>query len=98
VQQQVHRREAGCAVDELVAADEVVLQLGALGGVIDSAPCAAYSWATRRKPPVPQAGSTTVSSTVGWMTSTIAWMRARGVKYWPAPDPLSEAPLLSRSS
>jgi len=28
----------------------------------------------------------TRSATVGRTTSTIAWMSARGVKYWPADD------------
>jgi hypothetical protein len=43
------------------------------------------SWAARRKPPVPQAGSQIVSPGWGEMASTIAWMSGRGVKYWPAP-------------
>ena len=47
---------------------------------------------------MPQAGSQTVSATVGCKQSTIAATRARGVKYWPAPDLMSSAPLASRSS
>ena len=34
----------------------------------------------------------------GWVTSTMASMSERGVKYWPAPVLVSEAPLLSSPS
>jgi hypothetical protein len=44
------------------------------------------SIADRRKPPVPHAGSMTVSSGVGCTASTIARISGRGVKYCPAPD------------
>jgi hypothetical protein len=37
-------------------------------------------------PPVPKAGSDTVSPGFGAMTSTMAWISARGVKDWPTPD------------
>ena len=40
----------------------------------------------------------TVSADVGSTQSTIAWISGRGVKYWPAPDLMSSAPLLSNSS
>ena len=39
-----------------------------------------------------------VAAAVGWMQSTIAAIRARGVKYCPAPDLMSSAPLASSSS
>jgi hypothetical protein len=42
-------------------------------------------YAASRKLPVPQARSLTVSPGFGAMTSTIAWINGRGVKYWPAP-------------
>ena len=50
-------------------------------GVSSSAWREAYSWATRRNPPVPAAGSITVSWAVGCRASTIAWISGRGVKY-----------------
>ena len=99
VQQQVHRGEPGGAVDELGAADEPVAQVVTLVGVeVLRAVGRERSCAASRKPPVPQAGSTTVSAGPGWMQSTIAEISARGVKYWPAPDLMSSAPLASSSS
>ena len=50
-----------------------------------------YSWAASRKPPVPQAGSQIVIPGSGRITSTIARISGRGVKYWPAPDFTSSA-------
>ena len=41
--------------------------------------------AESKKPPVPQAGSVTVSPMRGWTTSTMASTSGRGVKYCPAP-------------
>ena len=68
-------------------------------GVRVAASAAACSWATSRKPPVPQAGSTTVSLGLGVddVDDRLRSGRA-GVKYWPAPEPLSDAPLESSSS
>ena len=34
---------------------------------------------------MPQAGSQMVRSGPGRITSTMAWISGRGVKYWPAP-------------
>jgi hypothetical protein len=68
------------------------------GGVRLGASWVAYAWAASRKPPVPQAGSMTRSFTVGRTTSTTAWIRARGVKYWPAVDLVSPALRSSSSS
>ena len=42
-------------------------------------------YAPKKNPPVPQAGSQTRSPGSGNITSTIAEISARGVKYWPAP-------------
>ena len=47
--------------------------------------CFIQSYAANRNPPVPQAGSHTVSPILGLIQSTIAWIRGRGVKYCPAP-------------
>ena len=43
------------------------------------------------RPAVPDAGSCTVLPIGGFTHSTIASMRGRGVKYWPAPDFTSDA-------
>ena len=40
---------------------------------------------------MPQAGSQIVSPGRGRITSTIAWISGRGVKYWPAPPLVSWA-------
>ena len=56
------------------------------------------SIAESRNPPVPQAGSTTVSSGVGRIASTMAWISGRGVKYCPAPDFTSVAERCNRAS
>ena len=56
------------------------------------------SYAARRKPPVPAAGSHTRMDAVGRITSTIARMSGRGVKYWPAPVLTSSAFLASSPS
>ncbi len=47
---------------------------------------------------MPQAGSQIVSPASGRITSTIAWISGRGVKYWPAPDLVSAAFFSSRPS
>ncbi len=47
---------------------------------------------------MPQAGSQIVSPAAGCITSTIAWISGRGVKYWPAPDFVSSAFFWSRPS
>ena len=80
VQQQVHRAQPGRAVDELDAVHEVVAQVVALGrGQMLGVAATTYSCAASRKPPVPQAGSTTVSSGCGLRRqSTIAWMSGAG--------------------
>ena len=44
-----------------------------------------------KNPPVPQAGSQIVTLGWGLVTSTIARIRGRGVKYCPAPDFMSSA-------
>ncbi len=44
-----------------------------------------YSCAASRKPAVPHAGSQIVIPGSGRITSTIALISGRGVKYWPAP-------------
>jgi hypothetical protein len=54
--------------------------------------------AANRKPPVPRAGSTTLSPGSGRTQSTMASMSDRGVKYCPAPDLMSSAPFASSSS
>ena len=54
--------------------------------------------AASRNPPVPQAGSQTVSSGPGRTQSTMALISSRGVKYWPAPFGDSWADLASRPS
>lgn len=54
------------------------------------------SYAAKKKPPVPQAGSQIVIPGVGRMTSTIARISGLGVKYWPAPDFVSSAFFWSR--
>ena len=56
------------------------------------------SAAERSNPPVPAAGSHTVSLAVGRTQSTIPLMSSRGVKYWPAPLGDSAALLASRPS
>jgi len=45
----------------------------------------------QEKPPVPQAGSKMVIIGPGFVASTIALMRGRGVKYCPAPPLTSSA-------
>ena len=47
---------------------------------------------------MPQAGSAMVCPGCGAMTSVIAQVMARGVKYWPAPDFVSAAFFSSRPS
>ncbi len=50
-----------------------------------------WSNAARKNPPVPHAGSQIRMSGPGCITSTMAEINARGVKYWPAPDLVSAA-------
>jgi hypothetical protein len=52
--------------------------------------------AARRKPPVPHAGSEICIIGLGRITSTLARMTGRGVKYCPAP-PLTSSAFLARS-
>ena len=40
---------------------------------------------------MPHAGSQMVWPGAGCITSTMAWISGRGVKYWPAPDLMSWA-------
>src|SRR6266511_5571496 len=44
-----------------------------------------------RKPPVPAAGSCTISPGCGWIQLTMHSINGRGVKYCPAPDFFSPA-------
>ena len=88
VEQQVHRRQPRGAVDELEAGDELVAQVlalgrrqarGVAGGVLVGGEQEAAGAAGRVDDGVSRRWAAT--------TSTIAWMSARGVKYWPAPEP-----------
>ena len=57
-----------------------------------------YVSAAIKKPAVPAAGSWTSSPGCGFITSTIASISGRGVKYWPAPLLVSLAFFSSRPS
>jgi len=92
------------AIRGVIAADEVV-EIGAGEGVrlqgevlIGAEIVDPKRAAERRKPPVPAAGSMMAVPGWGRMTSTMASIRTRGVKYWPAPDLVSCAFFSSRPS
>lgn len=57
---------------------------------------ATHSWAARRNPPLPHAESQMTAPASGRITSTIARISGRGVKYWPAPV-LTSSAFFSRS-
>ena len=98
VQQQVHRGKACGSVDQLGAVDEGVAQVLTLGrgellGVPGGEIVCSQEESSRSRSRVDHG-----SRIVGRTQSTIAWMSGRGVKYWPAPDLMSSAPLDSSSS
>jgi hypothetical protein len=84
VQVEVHHAQPGGVVHDLPAVQGLVAQvlpLVAVQLVVGDVVVAAS-----RKPPVPQAGSQMVSPGWGRMTSTMAWISGRGVKYCPGAD------------
>ena len=91
VQEQVHHAEPRGRVDDLPPAERVEAEVPLLVGVEQRGAATIHSCAASRKPPVPQAGSQIVIPGSGRMTSTIAWISGRGVKYCPAPDFMSSA-------
>ena len=92
VQQQVHGRQPSGAVNELVAADQTLLQLGSLSRRHRF--CALLGmghWppgGSRRSRRL--VDDCVVDCRLDDVDDRLD--EARGVKYWPAPDPLSEAP------
>ena len=99
VQQQVHRAQPGGVVDDLPAGEQPRAEVALLVGV-EVGWCRQDVLVGGEEEAAGAAGRVADPSCPGsgCITSTIAEISARGVKYWPAPDFMSAAFFSSRPS